>query len=65
MNTQQECTECPGNDNLSWQEPAVIQLCYESEVFGDNCRFGTSALFDCESGINPVGGCFTGHSFVW
>ena len=49
MNTQQECPECPGNANLSWQEPAVIQL-YGSEVFGANCDSGTTALFNCTSG---------------
>ena len=50
MSTQQECPECPDNGNLSWQEPAVIQLCYESEVFGA-CTPGTGNVFGlCEFG---------------
>ena len=60
MNTQQECPECPGNDNLSWQEPAVIQLCYK-EVFG-YCNPGTGEVYDCESGPAAYLRCQSGSS---
>ena len=58
MNTQQECPECPDNGSLSWQEPAVIPLCHESEVFG--------ILPDCDSGSGADEGCIDGNNaFYW
>ena len=61
MSTQQECPECPGNGKLSWQEPAVIQLCYESEVSGD-CTSGTGEAFDCIPGLDASRTCLSGAS---
>ena len=58
MNTQQECPECPGNGNLSWQEPVVIQL-YESEVSGD-CTGGSGASEYCLPNGNGAQGCAVG-----
>ena len=55
MSTQQECPGCLGNGKLSWQKPAVIQLCYESGASGD-CRFpGSSDTERCVFGYSaPV-----------
>ena len=62
MNTQQECPECPDNGNLSWQEPAVIQLCHESEVSG-YCDAGTGEKIDCFFGPDAAFRCESGYSF--
>ena len=59
MNTQQECPECPDNGNLSWQEPAVIPLGYESEVSGE-CSPGTGEGGTCTGGNSPGMGCLVG-----
>ena len=50
MSTQQECPGCLGNGKLSWQKPAVIQLCYESEVFGDCTNGSINTLGECDLG---------------
>ncbi len=72
MSAQQECPECPGNGKLSWQEPAVIQLCHESEVSGvcfggsgivGECLSGNSALGNCDIGNSPADFCFGGNGF--
>ena len=60
MNTQQEYPECPDNSSLSWQEPAVIQLCYESEVSGSCSPSGTGEGGMCTGGTGPGMGCFGG-----
>ena len=63
MNTQQECPECPDNGKLSWQEPAVIQLCYESEAFGAHCApAGSGASDACTDGNNAALFCGVGHA---
>ena len=55
MSKQQEC---PDNGKLSWQEPAVIQLCYESEVFGADCSlFGSGADEGCTT--------YGNNAFLW
>ena len=62
MNTQQEC---PGNGNLSWQKPAVIRLCYESEASGLPCFNGSDEADDCRSGPSALIWCGGGSEAVY